>query len=206
LKAGTIQPKPPLALISAKERQNPFQTISIDLITDLPESKGYDSILTVVDHGCSKAAVFLPCCKTIDAAGVARLYAERIFPFFSIPRQVILDRDPRFTARFTKEFCGVLKIDQNLCTTYHPQTDGQSERANQRVEQYLRIYGNSEQNDWVDLLPMAQYTHNAWKNESTQATPFDLLIGHTSMIQVEERDLAVPEVARRKEWLKRGRM
>jgi hypothetical protein len=58
------------------ERQNPFQTISIDLITDLPKSKGYDSILTIVDHGCSKAAVFLPCCKTIDAAGVAGIYAE----------------------------------------------------------------------------------------------------------------------------------
>jgi hypothetical protein len=100
----------------------------------------------------------------------------------------------------------VLKINQNLSTAYHPQTDGQSERANQRVEQYLRIYRNSEQSDWVDLLLMAQYTHNAWKNESTQATPFDLLIGHTPTIQVEERDLAVPEIARRKEWLERGRM
>jgi hypothetical protein len=173
---------------------------------DLLESKGYNSVLTVMDHGCSKAAVFLPCRKTIDATGVARLYAERIFPFFGIPRRVISDRDPRFTARFTKEFCEVLKIDQNLSTAFHPQTDGQSERANQRVKQYLRIYGNSEQNDWVDLPPMAQYTHNAWKNESTQASPFDLLIGHTPTIQVEEKDLAVPEIARRKEWLERGRL
>jgi hypothetical protein len=53
---------------------------------------------------------------------------------------------------------------------------------------------------------MAQYTHNTWKNESTQASPFDLLIGHTPTIQVEEKDLAVPEIARRKEWLERGRL
>jgi transposase InsO family protein len=81
--------------------------------------------------------VFLPCQKTIDAIGVASLYAERIFPFYGIPRRVILDRDPQFTAQFTKELCKQLKIDQNLSTAYHPQTDGQSERANQRVEQYL---------------------------------------------------------------------
>jgi hypothetical protein len=205
-KAGTTRPKPPPAPISTSEWQNPFQTISIDLITDLPKSRGYDSILTIVDHGCSKVAIFLPCCKTIDTAGVAGLYAKRVFPFFSIPRRVISDRDLRFTARFTKEFCGILKIDQNLSTAYHPQTNGQSEWANQRIEQYLRIYGNAEQNDWVDLLPMAQYTHNAWRNKSTQATPFNLLIGHTPTIQVKEKDLAVPEIARRKEWLERGRI
>jgi hypothetical protein len=74
------------------------------------------------------------------------------------------------------------------------------------VEQYLRIYSNDEKNDWPELLPMAQYTHNAWKNESTQATPFELLIGHTPTIQIEEKDLAVPEVARRKEGLERGRL
>jgi hypothetical protein len=67
------------------------------------------------------------------------------------------------------------------------------------VEQYLRIYGNDEKNDWLELLPMAQYTHNAWRNESTQTTPFELLIGYTLTIQIEEKDLAVPEITRRKD-------
>jgi hypothetical protein len=147
MKPGTTKPKPPLLPIVANERQNPFQTISVDLITDLPNSNGFDSILTIVDHGCSKAAIFLPCQKTIDVPGVAALYAQRVFPFFGIPRRVISDRDPRFTARFITELCATLRIDQNLSTVYHPQTDGQSERANQRVEQYLRIYGNDEKND-----------------------------------------------------------
>jgi hypothetical protein len=206
MKPGTTRPKPPLLPIINQERQNPFQTISVDLITDLPVSNGFDSILTIVDHGCSKAAVFLPCHKTINAPGVAELYAQRVFPFFRIPRQVISDRDPRFTARFTTELCKILKIDQNLSTAYHPQTDGQSERANQRVEQYLRIYSNDEKSDWAELLLMAQYTHNAWKNESIQATPFKVLIGSMPTIQIEEKDLAVPEIARRKEWLERGRL
>ena len=173
----------------------------MDLITDLPVSQGYDSILTVVDHGCSKAAIFLPCHKTINAVGVAVLYAEQIFPFYGIPRRIISDRDPHFMAQFIKGVCTLLNIDQNTSTAYHPQTDGQSEQANQRVEQYLCIYSNSEQNDWVSLLPLAQFTHNTWVNESTGQTPFDLLIGHTPMIRAETLDITIPEVARRKEWL-----
>jgi hypothetical protein len=129
-----------------------------------------------------------------------------VFPYFGIPKKIISDRDLRFTAKFITELCALLKIDQNLSTAYHPQTDGQSERANQRVEQYLRIYGNNEKNDWVSLLPMAQYTHNATRNESIQATPFEVLIGSTPTIQIAERDLAIPELARRKEWLERGRL
>ena len=68
-----------------------FHTIAMDLITDLPVLQEYDSILTVVNHGCSKAAIFLPCHKMIDAVGIAVLYAEWIFPFYGIPRHVIFD-------------------------------------------------------------------------------------------------------------------
>jgi hypothetical protein len=93
-----------------------------------------------------------------------------------------------------------------LSTAYHPQTDGQSERANQRVEQYLQIYGNDEQNDWAELLPLAQYTHNATRNESTNATPFELLIGRTPTYQIKEQETSVPEITRRKSWLERGRL
>jgi hypothetical protein len=119
---------------------------------------------------------------------------------------VISDRDPRFTAKFTSELCKALKIHQNLSTAYHPQTDGQSERANQRVEQYLRIYGNDEQNNWAELLPLAQYTHNATRNESTNAAPFELLIGRTPTYQIQEQETPVPEITRRKSWLERGRL
>jgi hypothetical protein len=93
-----------------------------------------------------------------------------------------------------------------LSTTYHPQTNGQSEWANQRVEQYLHIYGNDEQNDWATLLPIAQYVHNSWVNETTQQTPFDVLIGHTLTIQTVKTSVSILEVARWKEWMERNRV
>ena len=90
-KPNTTRPKPPLMPIVTTGVQPPFEVISLDLIMDLPISQGYDSILTIVDHGCSKAAILLPCHKTIDATGVAALYSARIFPFYGIPKQIILD-------------------------------------------------------------------------------------------------------------------
>ena len=119
----------------------------MDLITDLLTSHGYNSILTIIDHGCFKAAVFLPCHKMIDVMGVASLYAQRVFSFYGVPHHVISDQDSQFTAQFAKELCCVLNISQNLSTAYHPQMDGQSERVNQCVEQYLHIYGNDKQSD-----------------------------------------------------------
>jgi hypothetical protein len=98
-----------------------------------------------------------------------------------------------------------LNIKQNISTAYHPQTDGQSERANAQLEQYLCIYGNAEQDDWVELLPMAQYVHNSWINTSTGYTLFDLLIGHTPTVNVSTDVTNVPEVTQRKEWLEQAR-
>jgi Chromo (CHRromatin Organisation MOdifier) domain len=165
----------------------------------------YDAVLTITDHSCSKAALFFPCTKKIDAEGVATLYAEKVFPHYGVPRKIISDRDLRFTADFAKAVCGQLKIHQNISTVYHPQTDGQSERANARLEQYIRIYGNAEQDNWVNLLPLAQYVHNSWTNASTGYAPFELLIGHVPQINVTHEETNVPEVARRKVWLEHAR-
>jgi transposase InsO family protein len=106
----------------------------MDLITGLPESNGHDAILTIVDHGCSRAAIFLPCSTTITGAGIAQLYLEHLFRWFGIPRKIISDRDPRFTSHFARELTKGLGITQNLSTAFHPQTDGLSERTNQWVE------------------------------------------------------------------------
>jgi hypothetical protein len=80
-----------------------------------------------------------------------------------------------------------------------------TEWANTQVEQYLHIYGNVEQDDWVSLLPMAQYVHNSWINTSTGYMPFDLLTSHTPTPNVSTDTMNVPEVTRRKEWLKQVR-
>jgi hypothetical protein len=195
-KPNTVRPKVPVYPITTdEERAYPFQTISWDLIMDLPKSGNFDSMLTIVDHDCTKAALFFPCNKSVDATGVAVIYAQQVFPHYGVPRKIISDRDPRFTANFAQAVCVQLNVKQNISTAYHPQTDGQLERANARLEQYLRIYGNAEQDDWVTLLPMAQYVHNSWINTSTGYTPFDLLIGHTPTVNVSTDVTNVPEVA-----------
>jgi len=123
-----------------------------------------DTILTITDHDCSKAALFIPCNETIDAAGVAMLYATQVFPHYRLPKKVISNRDTCFASNFSRELCDILKIRQNISTAYHPQTDGQSERTNQSLKQYLRLYCGSRQNDWAHWLPLVQYTHNFWPN------------------------------------------
>jgi RNase H-like domain found in reverse transcriptase/Integrase zinc binding domain len=168
--------KTPLFRIPSSINAKPFSHIAMDLITGLPESNGHDAILTIVDHGCSRAAIFLPCSTTITGAGIAQLYLEHLFRWFGIPQKIISDRDPRFTSHFARELTRGLGIDQNLSTAFHPQTDGLSERANQWVEQYLRLI-TANQDEWSKWLPMATAVHNNSKNSTTGFAPNELLIG-----------------------------
>jgi hypothetical protein len=78
-------------LITPKEQAPPFVTIALDLITDLPPLLGYDSILTITNHDCSKAAVFISCSKTVTGEGIVQLYVQHVFPHFGVPRKVISD-------------------------------------------------------------------------------------------------------------------
>jgi hypothetical protein len=200
-KSWTTHPKIPIMPITLKEQAPPFVTIALDLITDLPLSQGYDSILTITNHNCSKAAVFLPCLKTITGEGIAQLYVQHVFPHFGVPRRVISDQDPWFTGKFMRELCKQLRIEQNISSAYHPQTDGQSKRTNQWLEQYLQVYRNFQQNDWASLLPLTQFMHNAWPSEVTKMMPFDLLMGFTPKIWQTKMTSTLPDLARHKEWL-----
>ena len=191
------QPKPPIFPITNTPYTLPFETIALDFIVKLPNSDGFDTILTITDQGLSKAAIFIPCQEAIDAEGVAQLYAQQVFPHYGIPKKVISDRDVRFTAKFTKELCRTLGIQQNLSTAYHPQTDGQSERTNQWLEQYLRIYVDSSQRNWNRWLPIAQYVHNAWPSDTTGQTPFELIMGFTPKAHQASRDHQLPSIKER---------
>jgi hypothetical protein len=108
----THRPKPPIAPIEPQEEisNTPFQVIALDLITDLPLSDGKDSILTIVDHDCTKAVVFLPCTKDITSEGVVDLYATHLFSHYGIPQQIISDRDPCFTSNLVQGLCKKLNI------------------------------------------------------------------------------------------------
>ena len=152
--------------------------MALDFITKLPTSNGYDSILTITDQGCTKMTHFVPCNETITAEETARLFLEVIVQRYGLPDKIISDRDPRFTSKFVLELCRTLGIQQNISSAYHPRTDGQSERNNQWVETYLRFFTNHQQTNWAERLPLAEFAHNNWKNETTKHTPFFLLMGY----------------------------
>jgi hypothetical protein len=148
-KANMWPQKPPLFPITPKESAAPFETIVMDWITKLPPSQGYDSILTITDHNCSKAALFFPCKETMTTEELAKLYFTRVFPHYGIPSKIISDRDTRLTSSLAKDICKEAGIKQNISTAYHPQTDGQFERTNQTLKTYLHIFCNEQQNDWA---------------------------------------------------------
>ena len=169
--------KAPLQRFNVPVEEGPFQYVSMDLITDLPESQGNDSILTIIDQGCSKAAKFIPCKKMIDGTGVANKYLKHLVPWFGLPKRIISNRDPRFTLQFAKELCHALGIQQNLSTVFHPRTDGQTERMNAWIEQYLQPWTANSPHGWANILLIAEFAHNSWKHDATKTSPHELLTG-----------------------------
>ena len=162
--------------ITSLPNAKPFSQVAMDLITGLPNSKGNDVILTIVDHGCSHSAIFLPCTTTITGPQIAKLYLNHIFRWFGLPEKVISDRDPRFTSHFGRSLTKELGIHQNLSTAFHPQTDSISKHKNQWVEQYLRLI-MANQSDWSDWLAVATLVHNNSANAMTGFPPSQLLVG-----------------------------
>jgi hypothetical protein len=138
----------------------PFQVIALDLITQLPRCDEFNAILTVVDHRCSRAAIFIPCTTSVTGEGIAKLYFKNIYQWFGLLNKVISDRDPRFTSHFAKALCEQLGINQNVLTAFHPQMDGLTKRKNQWVEQFLQTITMHQQNDWARWLPLAMAVHN----------------------------------------------
>ena len=111
--------KPAVYPITPELDAKPFQTISIDLIVKLPESSGYDSILTITDHDCTKGVILVPCLEGMSMEELTHQYKHRAFPYIGLPSKIISDRDTRFTSKFTTEVCKQLGIRQNISTAYH---------------------------------------------------------------------------------------
>ena len=101
--------KIPLFRIPMQEDATPFSQVAFDLITQLPESNRYNAVLTVIDHGCSRAALFIPCKTAISGTHLVQLYLEHIYVWFGAPKKVISDRDPHFTSHFARAFVTLLR-------------------------------------------------------------------------------------------------
>ena len=154
----------------------PFQQLSINLITNLPSSHGYNSLMVMVDHGLSKGVILIPCNKTLDAKGVAKLFFKNVFLHFGLHDYLISDQGPQFASTFAAKLAHILKYDLKLSTAYHPQTDGEMEQDNQEVETYLRMFCQGQSNKWSELIPMAEFAHNSATHLSMQKFPFSLIL------------------------------
>ena len=139
----------------------------MDFITQLPKSDGCSTVWVIVDR-FTKMAHFVPIKEGQKTAeGCAKLFLENIWKLHGLPSSIISDRDPVFTSKFWAELMGRLDIRLRKSTAFHPQTNGQTERVNQSLEQYLCHYRKYEQDNWNDLLPLAEYAYN---NLATTAT------------------------------------
>jgi transposase InsO family protein len=157
----------------------PFANCSMDLITDLPQAEGYDSILVVVDQGLSKGVILVPCNKTLTSEETARLLLENLYKRFGLPDKIISDRGPQFASKAFLELLKLLGVKSALSTAYHPQTDGTTERVNQEIEAYLSIYCASHPEEWPHALHTLEFTHNNRRHADRQNTPFELMFGES---------------------------
>lgn len=155
----------------------PWKSIALDFVVKLPLSVDpitgieYDSITVITDR-LTKYAYMVPFLESSDAEQLAHLLMRVIVANHGAPDEIISDRDKLFTSHFWKTFVNLLGVKHKLSTAFHPQTDGQTERINQTMEAYLRCYVNYRQNNWVQLLPLAQFAYNSADAETTGTSPF----------------------------------
>ena len=149
----------------------------MDFIVKLPLSKNtitdikYDNILVVVDR-LTKYAHFIPWKEKGNAEDLAKVILKEIIANHRIPQSIISDRDKLFTSKFWNTWTRQLGTKIKLLTAYHPQTDRQTKQTNQTLEPYLRHYINFKQNNWIDLLPLAQFVYNNHQHSTTRTSLF----------------------------------
>lgn len=163
---GLLQPLP----IPTK----PWESVTMDLIINLPRShEGHDAIFTIVDR-FSKMSHFIPTTTDVKAPALATLFMNHVFKHHGLPTTIISDRDPRFTGTFWRSLFSSLGTKLAFSTAYHPETDGQSERANRTIAQMLRPLVQENQASWERHLPLMEFAYNNSVSTSTGFTPFFL--------------------------------
>ena len=136
----------------------------------------YDSIWVVVDR-LTKVAHFIPVKTTYTSAKLAKIYMTRIVCLHGVPRSIVSDRGTQFTSKFWKQLHETLGTRLEFSTTFHPQTDGQTERVNQILEDMLRACALDYGSSWDDNLPYAEFSYNNGYQASLRMAPFEVLYG-----------------------------
>jgi hypothetical protein len=200
-KIGLLQPLP--------IPDRPWQQVSMDLITQLPRSRsGHDAIVVFVDK-LTKMVHYIPTTTKVTAPQLAKIVLREVCRLHGVPESILSDRDPRFTAHFWRALWDQLGTKLVMSTAYHPQTDGQTERANRTLEEMLRSYVSIAQTDWDEYLSVLELAYNNSKQISTGFSPFYLNYGREVQMPIDialgaARSCKNPEAADRILELKRN--
>ncbi|GJV33959.1 putative reverse transcriptase domain-containing protein [Tanacetum coccineum] len=169
--------RPSGLLVQPKIPEWKWDNITMDFVTKLPKSsQGYDTIWVIVDR-LTKSAIFVPMRETDPLDKLARMYLKEVVTRHGIPVSIICDRDPRFASNFWRSLQNALGTSLDMSTAYHPQTDGQSERTIQTLEDMLRACAIDFGKGWVNHLPLVEFSYNNSYHASIKAAPFEALYG-----------------------------
>ncbi|KAJ7947141.1 Retrotransposon protein, putative, Ty3-gypsy subclass [Quillaja saponaria] len=171
--AGLLEPLP--------VPTRPWESVSLDFITSLSRVGDLSTILVVVDR-FSKYATFIPAPKYCSAEDTAQLFFKYVVKYWGVPKNIVSDRDSRFTGTFWSELFNLLGSQLNISSSYHPQTDGQTEKFNGMLEEYLRHFASVNQRNWPKLLDTAQFCFNAQKSSATNRSPFEIVTGQQPLL------------------------
>ena len=166
--------------------EKPQTHISADFITKLLLVQQYNSILVVVDK-LTKMVYFIPTTEKISVEGLARLFRDNMQKLHGLPKSIISDKGSQFIVRIMWELNRILETKSKLSTVFHPQTDGQTKRVNQKLEQYLRIFINHKQKQQPDWLGTAKFAYNNKVYSDTRMSPFKVNYRQDPRIGFETR-------------------
>ena len=168
-----------------------WTSISVDFITQLPESQGQTQILVVV-NSFTKMAHLIGLATNATAKDVANTFPMEVWKLDRLPSEIVSDMDGKFSGGFWESLCKTLGITRRMSTAYHPQTDGQTERTNQVLEGYLRNFVNHNKNNRYQLLALAEYAYNNCQASLDNLTPFFANYGfHPQTEWMKEREAQI---------------
>ncbi|KAI2661187.1 Transposon Tf2-9 polyprotein [Labeo rohita] len=172
--------------------KRPWSHISVDFVTGLPDSQGKNTILTIVDR-FSKAVHLVALTGLPSAKTTAELILEHVVRLHGFPKDIVSDRGPQFTAKFWQAFCRLVGTTSSLSSGHHPQTNGQTERANQQLERFLRCFAGEHQRSWVRYLVWAELSNNLHTSSATNLSPFEVCYGYQPPVfEHQEPEVDVP--------------
>ena len=158
-----------------------WSDVSLDFIEGLPKLEGKDVILVVVDR-MSKYAHFLTLAHPFTALHVAQVYLDQIYKLHGLLQTIVSDRDRIFLSRFWTELFKLIGIELKMSSSYHPQTDGQTEVVNRSLETYLRCMAGERPKDWCKWIPLAEWWYNTTFHSATQTTPYEVVYGQPAPV------------------------